>query len=73
MTFLPLKIFDENVPDGDDVADGAGKDKEMEYGVHISLIIKGIEYGSCDVADTLGNNPNNSGCTDCVEQRFEGY
>ena len=34
-----LDILHQHVPHGDDVADAAGKDKEMEYGVHEALAV----------------------------------
>ena len=45
----------------------------MEYGVHISLLMKGVEHRSRDVADTLGNKPDDSRCADRVEQRLKGH
>ena len=53
-----LQLLHEDIPDGDDVADGAGKDEEVEYGVHVFLLIQAVEDGTCDVTDALGNQPD---------------
>ena len=68
-TFRPLEtaatlkqilaqILHEHVPDGDDMTDGTGEDEEMEHGMHVFLLIERIEHSTRDVADALGNNPD---------------
>ena len=70
--FFFLQIFHQHIPDGDDVAEAAGKDKEMEDGVHVTLPVEGIEGGTGDIGDTLGDEPYHGGSGDRVEERFEG-
>ena len=64
-------IIHEDVPDGNDVTDASRKDKEMEDGVHVSLFVEAIEGCTCDVADSLGNNPDDGSSAHTVEQRLE--
>ncbi len=66
-----LEVLHEDVPNGDDVADGAGEDEEMEHGMHEPLA-EAVEDGSGDVADALGDNPRDGSRADGEEQRLEG-
>ena len=54
------------------MTDGAGKDEEVEDGVHVLLLIEGIEEGTSDVADAFGDDPGDSGGGDGVEEGLEG-
>jgi hypothetical protein len=45
----------------------------MEDGMHVPLLVQAIEDGSCDVADSLSNDPDDSSCRDGVDKWFEGY
>ena len=57
MTFLE-DVADEDVPDGDDMADAACEDTEMKYGVHVFLFVKRIEHGTSDIEDSLEHYPH---------------
>ena len=37
--YAKLKLLHEYVPDGDDVADATGEDKEVEDGVHVLALV----------------------------------
>jgi hypothetical protein len=67
-----LNVFHEDVPHGDDVADGAGKDEEMEHGVHVFALVETVEDGTRDVAHALGDNPDDGARGDAVDEGFEG-
>ncbi len=69
---LFLQIFHQHIPDGDDVAETACKDKEMEDGVHVTLPVEGVEDGTGDIGDTLSDEPYHSGGGDSVEEGLEG-
>ena len=56
-----LDVFHEDVPYSDDVADASCQYKEVEYGVHVSLLVDAIEYGSSDIAYAFGDDPDDSG------------
>ena len=62
----------QDVPDGDDVADAAGEDEEMEDGMHIAPFVETVEEGTGDVADAFGYNPDEGCCWHTVDQGFEG-
>ena len=64
-------MFHQHIPDGDDVADGAGEDEEMEHGMHEPLA-EAVEDGSGDVAHALGDDPRYGSRADGEEQRLEG-
>ena len=59
MTFLE-DVADEDVPDGDDMADAACEDTEMKYGVHVFLFVERIEHSTRDIKDSLEHNPDES-------------
>ena len=62
-----LQILHEDVPDGDDMADGACEDEEVEHGVHIASAVEGIEQCAGDVAHALGDDPHHGSGADAVE------
>ena len=62
-----LDIFHQNVPNGDDVADATCQNKEMEHGMHVSLLVDAVEDGTRDIAYTLGDNPNHRGRGDGIK------
>ena len=66
-----LQILHEDVPDGDDVADAAGEDEEMEDGMHIFPFVQTVEDGAGDVADTFADNPDEGGSGHAVDEGFE--
>ena len=66
-----LDIFHEDVPNGDDVADTSCQDEEVEYGVHVFLLVDTVEHGTRDVADALCDNPDNRGRGYGIYQRLE--
>ena len=66
-------MFHQHIPDGDDVADGASEDEEVEHGVHILRFIEGIKHGSRDVTDTFGNQPDDGSRLHRVHQRLKGH
>ena len=68
-----LEIFHQYVPDGNDVAETTDENEEMEDGVHIPLFIKGIEDGTSDVTDTLGDNPDNGSCRYGIDEGLKGH
>jgi len=43
------------------MADAAGKDEEVEDGVHIPLLVERIEEGTGDITHTLCDNPYHCG------------
>ena len=49
------------------MADWTGKDEEMEHRVHIATMMKWIEQGTGDVANTFGNDPDNGSRADAIE------
>ena len=55
---LSSEVAHENVPYGNEVADAAGEDKEMEDGVHVATTAKGVEQRADDIAHTLGDDPD---------------
>ena len=66
-----LDVLHQDVPDGDDMADAAGKNEEVEHGMHISLLVDAIEYGTRDIAYALGDDPNHRGRGNRVDERLE--
>ena len=73
VAIVALEVTEEDVPDGNDVADASGKDKEVEHAVHIPPLVQRVEQGTRDVAHTFGYNPHDGGCRHGVEQRLEGH
>ena len=67
-----LEVLHEDVPDGDDVADAAGEDEEMEDGVHVAAFVQTVEQSAGDVADALGNDPYHGGGAHTGQQGLEG-
>ena len=65
-----MQILHEDVPYGNDVANRACQDEEMEYGVHESLA-KTIKDSARDVAHALSNDPNDCNRANRVKQRLE--
>ena len=55
------------------MADTAEEDEEVEDGVHIFLLVEGIEDGTSDVGNTLSNKPYDGSSRDSIQQGFEGY
>ena len=55
------------------MADAAGQDEEMEDGVHVFLLVEGIEDGTRDVAYAFGDKPHDGSRRDGVHQRLEGH
>ena len=51
----------------------AYKNKEVENGMHILFLVKGIEHCTRDIADTLSNNPDDGCCADRIKQRLKGH
>ena len=58
------KVRHQHIPDGNDMAYGASKDEEMEDGVHVFLLVQRVEYGTRDIADAFGHNPDKGLCGD---------
>ena len=69
---VKLQILHEHIPYGDDVADAACQDEEVENRVHVFLFIKAIEYRTCNIADAFGDDPRDGGGGNAVEKGFEG-
>ena len=70
--YLP-RILYYHVPDGNDVADAAEEDEEMEDGMHEALLVETVEDGTSDVGNTFGYYPWDGGGADTVEKGLEGY
>lgn len=66
-----LQVFHQDIPNGDDVTEASCEDEEVEDRMHIALMVKGVEDGSCDVAHALGYNPYHGSCGDGVDERLE--
>ena len=54
---LLLQPSHHYIPHGYDVANRACKHKEVEHGVHKTLLAQAVEGGTSDVSHTLGYNP----------------
>ena len=68
-----LNILHQYIPDGNDMTDASRQNEEMEYGVHIALVVEAIEDGTCDVGYALSDNPDDSGSRYGIYQGFEGH
>ena len=55
------------------MADAACEDEEVEDGMHEGLLVEGVEEGTGNIADALGNNPDDGCCRHAVDEWFEGY
>ena len=62
----------KHIPYGNNVANASGKDEEMKDGMHESPFAKTIEERAGYVADSFGDNPNNSSGTDAIDERLKG-
>ena len=69
---LSSEVAHEDVPHGDEVADAAGENKEMEDSVHVAATTKGIEQRTGDIAHTLCNDPDDRRRTHRIDQWLEG-
>ena len=65
------QLIHQYPPHGDDMANAAREDEEMEYGVHVSAPVEAVEHGAGDVTDAFGYNPDEVGRGKRVDQRFE--
>ena len=72
-SFFILKVFHQDIPYGDDMADAAGEDEEMKDAVHVFPLVEAVEHGPRDIADAFGDNPRNGSRTNTVDQRLEGH
>ena len=70
--YLP-RILHQHIPYGDDVADAAEEDEEMEDGMHEALFVETVEDGTGDVGNALGYYPWDGSGADTVEKGLEGY
>ena len=52
---------------------GACQDEEVEYRMHITLMVETVEHRSRDIADAFGDNPDNGSRGNRVKKRFEGH
>ena len=50
-----------------------GEDEEMEHGVHVLLLVQGIEHGTRNVTHALGNEPDDGCCRHGVHQGLESH
>ena len=67
------EILHEDVPDGDDMADAAEEDEEVEGGVHVAAAAaEAVEDGAGDVADAFGHDPVDGDEGGSVHQGLEG-
>ena len=67
-----MGIIHKHVPYGDDVADAAEEDEEMEDGMHEALLVETVEDGTGDVGNALGYYPRDGSGADTVEKGLEG-
>ena len=51
------RILHQHIPDGDNVADAAEEDEEMEDGMHEALLVETVEDGTGDIGNTFGYYP----------------
>ena len=68
---MSSEVAHEDVPYGNEVADAAGEDKEMEDGVHVATTAKGVEQRAGDIAHTLGDDPDDRRRTHRIDQGLE--
>ena len=68
-----LDVGKKDVPDGNNMADAARKDEEMEHGMHEFALVERIEDGAGDVTYAFSNNPNDGSRRHTVYQRLESY
>ena len=68
----PLPSSCQHVPYGYDVAHAARQNKEMEEGVHISMIMHRVKESACNVGNTFSNNPACSNHADVCHKGLEG-
>lgn len=68
---LMLEIFHQYIPYGDDVADAAGQDEEMENTMHVTFLVERIEYRTGNIGHTFSNNPYHSSSRYGVDQWLE--
>lgn len=68
-----LQLLHQDIPDGDDVTDGACEDEEVEYGMHVFPLVQAVEDGSRDVAHPLGYQPDDCSGRHAIHQRFKGH
>ena len=61
-----LQVFHQDIPDCDDVAHGACKDKKVEDGMHISFLVQRIKERPRNITDAFCNNPYKGSCRDTV-------
>ena len=76
LIFLHLsisKVVHQHIPYGDDMTDAARQHEEVEHRVHVLLLIERIEDGPRDIADALGDNPDDGCRRHGVDQRLEGH
>lgn len=67
------EILHEDIPNADDVAEGAREDEEVENAVGVrSAGAYGIEDGSGNVHHALGDEPYYGSGGHTIQQRFEG-
>lgn len=61
----------EYIPNRNDMTDTSNKHKEVEDSVH-EVSAESIENSTGDVADSLGDNPDDGSCADAVDKWLEG-
>ena len=66
-----LQILREQFPDGDDVADGACKDEEVEDGVVVVDAAQAVEECTGDVKHAFGDNPGDGNHAHTCDERLE--
>ena len=55
------------------MAQTAYKHEEMEHGVHESLFVETVEYGTCNIRHTFTYEPHHGGRRHGVDEWLEGY
>lgn len=68
---MSSEVAHEDIPHGDEVADAAGEDEEMEDGVHVATATKGVEQRAGDITHTLGDDPDDRRRTHRIDQGLE--
>ena len=68
---VELDILHQNVPDCYDMANTTSQYKEMEDRMHILALVDTIEHSTRNIANALGNNPNDRSRRNRINERLK--
>ena len=68
---VELDILHQNVPDCYDMTDTTSQYEEMEDRMHILALVDTIEHSTSNIANALGNNPNDRSRRNRINKRLE--